>query len=542
VENLAAEMDVYDVAAACQQLRDYLELLTNWYIRRSRDRFWDGDADALDTLYTVLETVTRAAAPLLPMTAETIWRGLTGGESAHLTDWPSVEDWPADESLAATMDLTRSVCSAALSLRKNRQLRVRLPLSSLTVAEADAARLAEFADIIKDEVNVKDLVLSADPASLGATTLTVNPRTLGPRLGKQVQEVIKAVKAGDWSVSPDGDVTAGGVALQAGEYDLTLTAANPDSTLALPGTSGLISLDTSVTPELAAEGTARDVVRVIQQARKDAGLAVSDRITLSIGADAAVADAIRAHADFIAGETLATALQVLPAADVLSDPQPVGENGKVSVQVARVSLSERTVCVPCRRPACGLRQGTRHGQSLLRVGDVRPGNLPAPRGLRPLGERVVVPPVGAERGDDRQAPAVLLIQRGAARHRASPGQVPHEDKDAGVAVIAAAVQAQPHRRPHGCRGALWWPGAGSRRLDRVAHQFGDDNAGDIGEVAESPVPQHARRVPAGAPRRAREGRKLQGIVPRTAPRATARSVVVGRQRRRMHGSVSICPL
>jgi len=132
-------------------------------------------------------------------------------------------------------------------------------------------------------------------------------------------------------------VTAAGVALQPGEYELTLTAADPDSTLALPGTSGLISLDTSVTPELAAEGTARDVVRVIQQARKDAGLDVSDRITLSIGADAAVADAVRAHAEFIAGETLATALQVLPAADVLADPQPVGENGKVSVQVARAS-------------------------------------------------------------------------------------------------------------------------------------------------------------------------------------------------------------
>ncbi len=131
-----------------------------------------------------------------------------------------------------------------------------------------------------------------------------------------MQEVIKAVKAGDWAVSPDGDVTAGGVALQPGEYELKLTAADPDSTLALPGTSGLISLDTSVTAELAAEGTARDVVRVIQQARKDAGLAVSDRITLSAGADGAVADAVRAHADFIAGETLAVALSVLPAAEV----------------------------------------------------------------------------------------------------------------------------------------------------------------------------------------------------------------------------------
>ena len=139
-------------------------------------------------------------------------------------------------------------------------------------------------------------------------------------------------------------MAAGGVALLPGEYELKLTAADPDSTIALPGTSGLISLDTSVTAELAAEGTARDVVRVIQQARKDAGLAVSDRITLSVGADAAVADAVRAHADFIAGETLATAVRVLPAADpafagTTAAPAPVGENGEVRVQVARVARS-----------------------------------------------------------------------------------------------------------------------------------------------------------------------------------------------------------
>jgi isoleucyl-tRNA synthetase len=335
VEDLAGGLDVYDIPGACAALRDYLELLTNWYIRRSRDRFWAGDPDALNTLYTVLETVTRAAAPLLPLTAETLWRGLTGGESVHLTDWPDVTGWPADEDLAQTMDLTRSVCSAALSLRKNKQLRVRLPLASLTVADAGATRLSEFADIIKDEVNVKDLVLSPDPASLGATTLTVNPRVLGPRLGKQVQEVIKAVKAGDWTA--DGDVvTAGGVELRPGEYELKLTAADPGSTLALPGSSGLIALDTAVTPELALEGTARDVVRVIQQARRDAGLDVSDRITLVIGADGQVADAIRAHEAFISGETLATALEVVPPGSLPADPQPVGEGGEVRVQVTRL--------------------------------------------------------------------------------------------------------------------------------------------------------------------------------------------------------------
>jgi isoleucyl-tRNA synthetase len=334
VLDVERQLDTYAIAGACQSVREYVEVLTNWYIRRSRSRFWEGDPDALDTLWTVLETVTRAAAPLLPMTAETIWRGLTGEESVHLTDWPSVESWPSDDALADTMDLTRDVCSAALGLRKARQLRVRLPLASLTVAHAAAPALTEFTDLIKDEVNVKDLALSTEPASLGESTLTVNPRALGPRVGKKVQEVIKAVKAGDWT--RDGDViTAAGVELQPGEYDLKLTAADPDSTAALPGSDGLIALDTSVTPELAAEGTARDVIRVIQAARRDAGLEVSDRIALTVGADGPVADAVREHQAFIAAETLASQVRLVPAAEVGAVPQPVGDGAEVRVTLEK---------------------------------------------------------------------------------------------------------------------------------------------------------------------------------------------------------------
>jgi isoleucyl-tRNA synthetase len=334
VEEMGGQLESYNVASACQTLRDHLELLTNWYIRRSRSRFWEGDAGALDTLWTVLETVTRAAAPLLPMTAETIWRGLTGGASVHLEDWPDVAAWPRDPGLADAMDLTRNVCSAALSLRKARQLRVRLPLAALTVAHPAAAALGAFTDVIKDEVNVKDLVLSDDPATLGEFQLTVSPRVLGPRLGQQVQEVIRAVKAGQWTQAGD-IVTAAGVDLQPGEYELKLTAADADSTTALGGSSGLIALDTAVTPELVAEGTGRDVIRVVQQARKDAGLDVSDRIALTVGAGGPVADAVRAHADFIARETLATGLTVVPAAEVSAEPQPVGDGGEVRVAVSR---------------------------------------------------------------------------------------------------------------------------------------------------------------------------------------------------------------
>ena len=336
VTELEQQLDVYNVGGACQLLREHLEVLTNWYIRRSRSRFWAGEPAALDTLWTVLETVCRAAAPLLPLTTEAIWRGLTGEPSVHLSSWPDVRAWPADADLAGAMDLVRAVCSTALGLRKARQLRVRLPLAALVVAHPDAKSLAPYTDLIADEVNVKAVELAADPASLGTFELTVNPRLLGPRLGGKVQEVIRAVKAGDWTRTGEG-VAAAGVELGPGEYELRLAVTDRGSASAsgsLPGHAGLVALDTTMTPELAAEGTARDVVRVVQQARRDAGLSVSDRIRLTIGADGAVAAAVRAHAGFLAAETLAGSLNMRPAGEVPADPQPAGD-GLVRVALTR---------------------------------------------------------------------------------------------------------------------------------------------------------------------------------------------------------------
>ncbi len=308
VDDVTAAMDVYDLAGACERVRDHAEALTNWYVRRSRDRFWAGDADAIDTLHTVLEVTARVAAPLLPLTMERLWQGLTGGRSVHLADWPTADLLPHDVALVASMERVRQVASAALSLRKARGLRVRLPLAALTVAAADAATLAPFADILRDEVNVKDVVLTADVAAHGRFEIAVNARVCGPRLGGDTQKVIRAVKAGEWTAEADGTVTAAGIALLPGEFTEKLVAVDADRTAALPGNTGLVLLDTTVTPELAAEGTARDVVRVVQQARRDAGLDVSDRITLTLDAPAEVLDAVRAYETFVAGEVLATAV------------------------------------------------------------------------------------------------------------------------------------------------------------------------------------------------------------------------------------------
>ena len=308
-DTMTEALDTCNIADACEELRLFVDALTNWYVRRSRARFWDGaDSGAFDTLYTVLETTCRLAAPLLPMASEAMWRGLTGGESVHLTDWPAASDLPADPELVAAMDEVRDVCSVASSVRKANKLRVRLPLHTLTVAGPGAEKLAPFASIIADEVNVRDVQVSPDADAFGRVEIAVNARAAGPRLGKDVQTVIKAVKSGDYTVA-DGVVTAAGIALQDGEYTRKLVAAAPDSTAELPDGAGLVVLDLSVDAELEAEGWAKDRIRELQEARRAAGLDVSDRIALVLDVPAEHAAAAQTHRELIAGEVLATSLE-----------------------------------------------------------------------------------------------------------------------------------------------------------------------------------------------------------------------------------------
>jgi isoleucyl-tRNA synthetase len=332
-ETVGRQLDHYEVAAACDSVRGFADLLTNWYIRRSRERFWDtagADAaktrQAFDTLYTALEITCRVAAPLLPLATEEVWRGLTGGRSVHLADWPDVAALPSDPGLVAGMDRARGVCSAAAALRKASGLRVRQPLPELTVVAADAEALADYTALIASEVNVREVTLldtqDADAQRIGLQRrLTVNARAAGPRLGRDVQAVIRASKSGDWTQSPAGVVTCGGVDLADGEYTVeTVLAEGSGAAAPLPG-GGFLVLDTEVTPELAAEGLARDVIRAVQQARRSAGLAVTDRISLVIAGSAAAQDALRTHRDLVASETLAVAAELV-APDVLdADPQ-----------------------------------------------------------------------------------------------------------------------------------------------------------------------------------------------------------------------------
>ncbi|WP_278314906.1 isoleucine--tRNA ligase [Lolliginicoccus levis] len=312
-------LDTNDIATACDALRLFSDALTNWYVRRSRARFWEGqdaDPDAFDTLHTVLEVTCRLAAPLLPMMSEVVWRGLTGGESVHLQDWPGADEVPLDAELVAAMDESRTVCSAVLSVRKAQKLRVRLPLASLTIATEDADRLRPFTGIIADEVNVKHIDLTSDVDTHGRFELAVNARAAGPRLGKEVQTVIRAVKSGDWTANADGTVTAAGIALLPGEFTQRLVAAEPESTAALPGGAGLVVLDLALTEDLESEGWAKDRIRELQEYRRALDLAISDRITVELAVPKHRLAWAERHRDLIAGEVLATGLGIIDAADL----------------------------------------------------------------------------------------------------------------------------------------------------------------------------------------------------------------------------------
>ncbi|QBE47545.1 isoleucine--tRNA ligase [Leucobacter triazinivorans] len=364
IRDVEAHLEGLDTTSAAEALRAYAEVLTNWYVRRSRDRFWEGVAggngkpsaekaqnrQAFDTLYTVLETVARVAAPLAPLVTEELWRGLgytegcSGGRSVHLEDWPHAAEFPEDPELVAAMDEVRQITSQALALRKARRLRVRLPLAELTVVTSRPQALEPFADILREELNVKSVRLvqqtetSADEHGI-VQTLAVNARAAGPRLGKQVQQAIRAAKSGDWS-EEDGVVyvglsaagAAGGIALEPQEYELTLKVGDGTDegpALALIPGGGFVLLVTETTPELEAEGIARDAIRAVQEARKNAGLDVSDRIVLALNAAPEHAQALETHRELIAAETLAVgfAAQALPADEFAGMLQQLPETG-----------------------------------------------------------------------------------------------------------------------------------------------------------------------------------------------------------------------
>ncbi len=313
IRGIEAAMDRLDLAGATNAFPPFIEALNNWFIRRSRERFWKAEKDAdkqaaYDTLYTVLVTMTRALAPFLPYLTEHIHRALVDGQSVHLADWPDASALVNDPVLVERMDLARSVASAAASIRTVKNLRTRLPLRSLTIAHPNSSKLLELTEVIASETNTQVISLQSDPNEYGRPVLTPNLPVVGKRLGAQLKGVISAAKEGEWKQVGDA-VEVGGVTLAAGEYFLKFQANEGVDAAPFDGSAGVVVLDTRVDESLEREGIARDFIRLVQMARKEAGFRISDRIHIEVKAANGAATAIVDHEETIRAETLAETLR-----------------------------------------------------------------------------------------------------------------------------------------------------------------------------------------------------------------------------------------
>lgn len=327
-DTVGAQMDAFDVTGATQSVRDFLDVLTNWYLRTSRSRFTSDDAAtreaAFDTLATVLRVVTEVLAPLAPLVSEEIWRGLTGGRSVHLTDWPELPEYVAAPELVSAMDEARDAVSAALSLRKAEKLRVRQPLRSMTIATSDTAGLEPFAELIASEVNVKEVrIVDAEQAGYEVEqVLTLNPRAFNPEIRKCTSKLFAAVKAGEWTLLENGDVRfdsveADGAAVvlsgESGSFTVTQRIEVADDSLSatmLPS-GAFIILDTALDDELRAEGWARDIIRLVQDERKAAGLEIGAPAHMSLNLPESERAWAESHMDLIKAETSCQAVELV---------------------------------------------------------------------------------------------------------------------------------------------------------------------------------------------------------------------------------------
>lgn len=271
-------IDSYDVAAATNEIASFMEILNNWYIRRSRDRFWAGDAQAFDVLYTVLVNLSKIIAPLMPFVSEYVFRTLSGAESVHLTDYPLLEQIKFDAALVEEMDFLQELCSAGKFIREEKNLRNRLPLSSLTLI---GHRLSPaYQEIVKDELNVKEVKFDDNLSAYAEKKIYLYTPLLGKALGKDMGAVMAAYKQGQWTLNQDGTLSIGGQTLQPDLFEVRLEMKDGVAGKSFADNRAVVTLDTNVTDELKREGMARDFVRLVQQLRKDKDFNISDRIEL----------------------------------------------------------------------------------------------------------------------------------------------------------------------------------------------------------------------------------------------------------------------
>ena len=333
VRRVTEGLDAYEPAEAARPIAEFVEQLSNWYVRRNRRRFWksDDDADrraALATLYECLTTVSRLLAPFTPFVAETIYRNLAGERipgaaiSVHLDGWPEVDEGAIDERLSADMAVVQRMVSLGRGARAQAQVKVRQPLASVVLVprtEAEREALERLSGEIAEELNVKAVLVVSDPGDRLAYSLRPNLPVLGPRFGPDVGKIRAALEeAGAAAIVAR---MRAGETIELAGFELAATDllvdVEPAEGWAAQEESGYAALiETALTPELIAEGQARELVRRLQDLRREAGFDISDRIHVSYAADeGAVAAVFEAHGGYIAGETLALSIERQPPPD-----------------------------------------------------------------------------------------------------------------------------------------------------------------------------------------------------------------------------------
>jgi len=312
VQSIEKNMNAFDSQSAYNAISEFFEILNNWYIRRSRNRFWKSEKDvdktsAYNTLYTCLEVMSRAISSLLPLISEHIYLALTDGRknnaSVHLTDFPVLDEIEVDQELVNIMDQVQDICSTALFIRSSENIRVRLPLSTLKIITEQSDKFKKFEELIKDEINIKTVIYDNDLASNADQKLSINFPLLGKRLPQKMKDIINLSKQGQWEFNGNELIIAGEKLLR-DEYSLVLVPRAKQGAKPLTNNQGMVWLDLTVTKELENEGIARDIIRLVQQARKDANLDVSDRIELVLKSGMDLKEVLSTYSGLICSQTL----------------------------------------------------------------------------------------------------------------------------------------------------------------------------------------------------------------------------------------------
>ena len=315
IQETTERMEDYKLSSATRPLIGLVDDLSNWYIRRSRRRFWKSESDsdkqeAYQTLHTVLVGICQLLAPFMPFVSDEIYQNLTGEDSVHLTDWPLAnKDW-IDEDLNAEMKLTRTIVNLGHAVRGKKKIKVRQPLASVTVGlpqSVDPSALSEQEAVILEELNVKRLNLLKGAGDIAEFMVMPNAKMLGPKYGKEVQNIIKAAKSGDFEVLESGEVKVAEFTLLPEELELAYKGKEGYDIESQDGL--VVSIDPTLTDELIHEGYIREIIRYVQDMRKEADFEVSDRIHLLVQTKDELETAVTKWADTLKAETLADELQ-----------------------------------------------------------------------------------------------------------------------------------------------------------------------------------------------------------------------------------------